>query len=113
MQISVFTHLKDTKTSKNLLSAKVEEIYIHGSETMVCREKMTLSRLIGFLMMVFSPVGLAFYTLWFFGLLKGFDPELALRLTVYALASFFFSIVGVLGYLVVTAPRSREGGEGG
>ncbi len=68
---------------------------------------MSPSKLLGYLMVVLSPIGLTFYTLWFFGLLRGLDPDLVLRATVYLLAVSFFLVVGVLGYLVVTAPRPR------
>lgn len=77
---------------------------------------MSPSKLVGYLMVILSPVGFTFYTLWFFGLLQGLDPDLVLRATVYLLAVSFFIVVGVLGYLVVTAPRPRvaanDGGGG-
>ncbi|GBC71053.1 hypothetical protein HRbin02_00831 [Candidatus Calditenuaceae archaeon HR02] len=76
---------------------------------------MSPSKLLGYLMVTLSPIGFTFYTLWFFGLLQGLDSDLVLRATVYLLAVSFFFVVGVLGYLVVTAPRPRvaTNGDGG
>ena len=72
-----------------------------------------VSRLLGLLMMMFSPTGFILYTLWIFGYIPGLDPWLAVLVTNYAIATAFFGVLGVLGYLVLTAPREhRRRGEG-
>lgn len=76
---------------------------------------MRPSKLAGYLMVTLSPVGFIIYTLWFFGLLQGLDPELAVRVVAYAVAAVFFGVVGALGYIVITAPapKRREVDSGG
>jgi len=75
---------------------------------------LTPSKLAGYLMLLLSPVGIILYNLWFLGLLPGLDPDLAVRITAYLTAMAFLAVVGALGYLVVTAPRSdRRGGRSG
>ncbi len=72
-----------------------------------------VSRLLGLLMMMVSPAGFILYTLWIFGYIPGLDPWLAVLVTNYAIATAFFGVLGVLGYLVLTAPREhRRRGEG-
>ncbi|MDW8073678.1 MAG: hypothetical protein RMJ28_05550 [Nitrososphaerota archaeon] len=74
---------------------------------------MSPARLVGYLMIVFSPLGFILYNLWFFGRLPGLDPELAVKIVAYLVAALFFGLMGVLGYMVITAPGPRGEGRGG
>jgi hypothetical protein len=80
-----------------------------GVEDGRCVVKVT--KLLGLLMIMVSPAGFVLYTLWIFGYLPGLDPWLAVLLTTYVIAALFFGVMGVLGYLVLTAPRgpARKG----
>ncbi|MEM3015684.1 MAG: hypothetical protein QXS08_06800 [Nitrososphaerota archaeon] len=96
----------------NRLEAFPTNLYLLGRVSFSL-SGMRPSRLIGYLMIILSPLGFAFYTLWFFNLLPGLDPDLVVKSTIYLLALFFFGVVGVLGYLVITAPRPKESVRGG
>lgn len=65
---------------------------------------LRLTRVLGFFMMVASPVAMVFYAAWVTGLI-GLDPELAIRLAVSVFVIAALGVMGLLGYVMVTSPR--------
>jgi hypothetical protein len=63
---------------------------------------ISISRSLGILMMVASTITLIIYTLWVFGFISSLDPNLAVKIGVYAIVLIILVIIGILGYLMAT-----------
>jgi hypothetical protein len=61
-----------------------------------------ISKSLGILMMVASTITLIIYTLWMFGFISGLDPNLAVKIGVYAIVLIILVIIGILGYIMAT-----------
>jgi len=61
-----------------------------------------ISKTLGILMMMASFTVLIIYTLWIFGLINGLDPELAVKVAVYAIVLTILTIISILGYIMAT-----------
>lgn len=73
---------------------------------------MKVGKTLGLFLMLLSVVLVTFYTTWFFGFIRGLDPELAIKIPVLIIVLFFFFVVGWVGYVMYTTPmpRSIKGG---
>ncbi len=61
-----------------------------------------ISKSLGILMMMASTITLIIYTLWIFGFISGLDPNLAVKIAVYAIVLIILTIIGILGYIMAT-----------
>ncbi len=61
-----------------------------------------ISKSLGILMMVASTITLIIYTLWMFGFISGLDPNLAVKIGVYAIVLIILVIIGILGCIMAT-----------
>ena len=61
-----------------------------------------ISKSLGILMMVTSTITIIIYTLWMFGFISGLDPNLAVKIGVYAIVLIILVIIGILGYIMAT-----------
>lgn len=69
---------------------------------------MRLGKVFGLFLMLLSVILATFYTTWFFGFIKGLDPELAVKVPVLIIVLFFFFVVGWTGYVMYTTPIPRS-----
>ncbi len=69
---------------------------------------MRLGKVFGLFLMIVAVMLAAFYTTWFFGLIKGLDPELAVKVPMLIIVLFFLFVVGWTGYVMYTTPLPRS-----
>ncbi|PUA31991.1 MAG: hypothetical protein B9J98_04940 [Candidatus Terraquivivens tikiterensis] len=69
---------------------------------------MRLGKAFGLFLMLASVILTTFYAAWFFGLISGLDPELAVRVPILIIVLFFFFVVGWTGYVMYTTPMPRS-----
>ncbi|MEM0205286.1 MAG: hypothetical protein QXE40_01825 [Nitrososphaerota archaeon] len=69
---------------------------------------MKLGKVFGLFLMLLSIILATFYATWFFGFIKGLDPELAVKVPILIIVLFFFFVVGWTGYVMYTTPMPRS-----
>ncbi len=67
---------------------------------------LSFTQLLGIIAVSLSIILSALYVLWFFGYLP-IDPELAVKIPVLIIVLGFFTVVGWLGYVMITVPVRR------
>ncbi|MEM1518087.1 MAG: hypothetical protein QXI27_03925 [Nitrososphaerota archaeon] len=66
---------------------------------------ISISKVLGILMMFGSTLILIIFSLWVFGYINGLDPNLAIKIAVYVLVIAILAIIGILGYIMATYPH--------